>query len=116
MNASPEAVKHEDTAMELLPQFSPSRDFALDMDAADIIAPYMTTERTLYLIPGLFEQPEVLSYVSRHVEGARFTARCKLRLVERVDDYELRFRSDSPWGKGQPAWVAEPVSCVARRE
>lgn len=40
MNASPEAVKHEDTAMELLPQFSPSRDFALDMDAADILAPY----------------------------------------------------------------------------
>jgi hypothetical protein len=76
----------------------------------------MTTERALYLVPGLFEQPAVATYVSRHVEGARFTARCKLRLVEMVDDYELRFRRDSPWGKGQPAWVAEPVSCVATRE
>jgi len=93
---------------------------ALGRDAslhkADILAPYMTTERALYLVPGLFEQPAVAAYVSRHVEGARFTARCKLRLIEMVNDYELRFRGDSPWGKGQPAWVAEPVSCVVARE
>jgi hypothetical protein len=79
----------------------------------DTIAPYMTTERVLYLVAGLFEQPAVSSYVSRHVEGTRFTARCKLRLVERIDDYELRFRNDTPWGKGPPAWIAAPVSCVA---
>jgi kynureninase len=36
MNASPTAVAHT----ELLPQFSTSRDFALDCDAADILAPY----------------------------------------------------------------------------
>ena len=36
MNASAEHVQRE----ELLPQFSPSRDFALDCDAADILAPY----------------------------------------------------------------------------
>jgi kynureninase len=37
MNASPEALpfKHE-----LLPQFSASRDYAQDLDAADILAPY----------------------------------------------------------------------------
>jgi hypothetical protein len=82
---------------------------------ADVIAPYLTTERVLYLIPGLFEEPAVSAFVSRHIAGARFTARCKLRLLERVDDYEIRFRSDTPWGKGQPAWVAEPVSCVTAR-
>jgi hypothetical protein len=81
-------------------------------DAGHVIAPYMTTERALYLIPGLFEQPEVAAFVSRRVEGTRFTARCKLRLVEVVSDYELRFRDDTPWGKGQPAWVAEPLSCT----
>jgi hypothetical protein len=83
---------------------------------ADIIAPYMTTERALYLVPGLFEQPAIATFVSRHVEGARFTARCKLRLVEMVDDYELRFRNNAPWGRGQPAWLAEPVSCVTVRD
>jgi hypothetical protein len=82
---------------------------------ADVLAPYMTTERALYLVPGLFAQPAIATFVSRHVEGARFTARCELRLIEMVVDYEVRFRNDSPWGKGQPAWVAEPVSCVAVR-
>lgn len=81
-------------------------------NAEHVIAPYMTTERALYLVPGLFEQPEVTAFVSRHVEGTRFTATCKLRLVEVVRDYELRFRDDTPWGPGQPAWVAEPVSCT----
>jgi hypothetical protein len=89
---------------------------AMNSSKADVLAPYLTTERALYLVPGLFEQPAVATYVSRHVEGARFTARCKLRLVEMVNDYEIRFRSDSPWGRGQPAWVAEPVSCTAARE
>jgi kynureninase len=36
MNASPSSV----TSDELLPQFTPTRDFALDCDAADILAPY----------------------------------------------------------------------------
>jgi kynureninase len=35
MNASPEVIRGE-----LLPQFSTARDFALDCDAADILAPY----------------------------------------------------------------------------
>jgi kynureninase len=37
MNASPSSV---DAGIELLPQFSTSRDFAQDCDAADILAPY----------------------------------------------------------------------------
>ena len=37
MNASPQ---HLGASHELLPQFSTSRDFALDCDAADILAPY----------------------------------------------------------------------------
>src|SRR5688572_33502749 len=37
MNASPTALAAN---AEVLPQFATSRDFALDMDAADILAPY----------------------------------------------------------------------------
>ncbi len=40
MSASPEVVPNKMRKEELLPQFSTSRDFALDCDAADILAPY----------------------------------------------------------------------------
>jgi kynureninase len=40
MNASAEEMPGNASADELLPQFSTSRDFALDCDAADILAPY----------------------------------------------------------------------------
>jgi kynureninase len=39
MNASPEVLPENMGQDDLLPQFSPSRDFALDLDAADILAP-----------------------------------------------------------------------------
>jgi hypothetical protein len=81
-----------------------------------VIAPYLTTERTLYLVADLFDEPSVSRFVSRHVGGGRFTALCKLRLVEMIRDYELRFRNDTPWGKGEPAWVVEPLSCVTTAE
>jgi hypothetical protein len=81
-----------------------------------VLAPCMTTSRSMYLVAGLFEERNVAQYLSRHYENRRFTAQCKLRLLELVDRYELRFRSETPWGKGQAAWVAEPVSCVARTE
>lgn len=40
MSASPEALASSSPASGLLPNFSTARDFALDMDAADILAPY----------------------------------------------------------------------------
>ena len=40
MNASPEVLPSQAVKEELLPQFDTSRDFAADLDAADILAPY----------------------------------------------------------------------------
>ena len=40
MNASPEVLPGQPAKEELLPQFNSSRDFAVDLDAADILAPY----------------------------------------------------------------------------
>jgi kynureninase len=40
MNASPDSFPQKERAADLLPQFSAARDFALDLDAADILAPY----------------------------------------------------------------------------
>ncbi len=78
------------------------------------LAPYMTTERVMYLIPGLFEQPAFDNYFSIHHGSSRFTMDCKLRLVSFQTTYRVRFRPSDEWGNGQAAWVAAPVSCKAR--
>jgi len=78
----------------------------------EIAVPCMTTARKLYLVAGLFDEPSVSHHVSRHYTNARFTARCKLRLVSLVTDYKLRFANDAPWGREGPIWLAEPLSCT----
>jgi kynureninase len=60
MNASAEEVQRE----ELLPQFSTSRDFALDCDAADILAPY----RRQFELP-LHANGQPLIYLCGHSLG-----------------------------------------------
>jgi hypothetical protein len=79
-----------------------------------LLAPYMTTERVMYLIPGLFEQPAFSNYFSLHHGDGRFTMDCKLRLVSFEANYRVRFRPSDDWGNGAAAWVAAPVSCKAR--
>ena len=60
MNASPRAVGHD-----LLPQFSISREFAQDCDAADILAPY----RKQFEIPRSQATGRELNYLCGHSLG-----------------------------------------------
>lgn len=78
----------------------------------NVAVPCLTTDRTLFLVPGLFENSAIADHLRASRSGARFTARCKLRLVELVPDFELRFGADAPWGREGPAWLAEPLACV----
>ncbi|HEX7672364.1 MAG TPA: hypothetical protein VF395_22375 [Polyangiaceae bacterium] len=79
----------------------------------DLVQPFLTTERALYLVPGLFDAPAVRTHLERQYSGARFTARCQLRLVERVLDFKFRFHVTDPWvTPKEPSWVGEPLSCV----
>jgi kynureninase len=64
MNASPEVLPKKMGQDELLPQFSPSRDFALDLDAADILAPY----RRQFELP-LHASGQPLIYLCGHSLG-----------------------------------------------
>ena len=61
MNASPTVLAAQ---LELLPQFSTSRDFALDCDAADILAPY----RKQFVLP-LHSNGQPLIYLCGHSLG-----------------------------------------------
>jgi len=84
----------------------------------DKLAPYFTTDRQLFLIPGLFEQPALAArYKSEPPAGKprdqlkRFVARCRLRLVEKVEGFQTRWMSDANFGPADSAWVAEPEDC-----
>jgi hypothetical protein len=73
----------------------------------------------MFLLAGLFDEPAVRArYLREPPEGVnrralrRFTAHCKLRLVEPADQgFSVRWTHDGTWSDGSNAWVAVPVSC-----
>ena len=84
----------------------------------DKLAPYFTTDRQMFLIPGLFEQPALSArYKSEPPAGKpreqlkRFVARCRLRLIEKVEGFQTRWATDANFGPADSAWVAEPEDC-----
>jgi hypothetical protein len=86
---------------------------------ADRLAPYYTTERQLYLIPGLFEQSALQKRYASELPGnvprdrqKRFVARCELRLVERVEKFKTRWLRGGDFNDSDGAWVAEPKNCT----
>lgn len=90
------------------------------LERAAVLAPYVTTDRRLFLVPGLFERPELVQYLEslkrkpRKLRDQRFTARCKLRLLERAGDVSVRFGKRQSWGKPTDVWVAQAESCSIR--
>jgi hypothetical protein len=83
-----------------------------------LVAPYLTLDRELYLIAGLFEQPAVRARAERdralttnRDAQPRFTAHCRLELVELVRDVRTRWSPSGPWSPPSEAWVARPSNC-----
>jgi hypothetical protein len=85
----------------------------------DRLAPYYSEERRLFLIPGLFEQPAIAERFRqedptgrRRESLRRFSARCKLRLVQQVEGFKVRWLHDDSWHDSGAAWVAEASDCA----
>ena len=81
------------------------------------LSPYFTTERQLYLIPGLFEQSALQKRYasdssSPRDQQKRFVARCELRLVEKVEKLKTRWLRGGDFNDADNAWVAEPKNCT----
>ncbi len=77
------------------------------------LTPYMTADQILYLLPGLFEVPEVQERAAdKERRTQRFAAHCKLRLIKRLERVGTRWGRRNGWGTAGPAWVGEPLSCV----
>jgi hypothetical protein len=87
-------------------------------DRAQLLAPYMTLDRELFIVAGLFEQPTVRARAQTELAlsrprdaQSRFTAHCALELVEQVDGVRLRWRAQDRFGDPTAAWVARARNC-----
>jgi hypothetical protein len=85
---------------------------------AEQLAGYYTEDRRMFLIPGLFEQPALAARYAQESPNhtsrdslRRFTAQCKLRLLERTEGFQVRWVRGQDWSPGTTAWVAEPIEC-----
>jgi len=84
-----------------------------------LLAPYMTPDRRLLLVPGLFEQPALSERYDRERPTGRpkhrlkrFIASCEVKLLEKVPALKVRFGKRNAWGDAKDAWVAQPLSCT----
>ena len=80
-------------------------------------APYWTTDRMLYVVDGLFEQPEVIRVAAEKMKlperDRRFVAECRVKLVRWLQDGKVRFNTHARWDPHIPNWQVEVVDCDA---
>jgi len=87
--------------------------------AADqLLAPYMTPDRRLLLVPGLFEQPAITArYDQEKPIGRprqrlkRFVATCQMQLLTKVPQAKVRFGKRGNWDQVADTWIAKPTNC-----
>ena len=81
------------------------------------LRPYMTVDRQLYLIPGLFLEPSITQrYNSEPTnkprgELKRFTAKCTIKVVGELAGVKLRWAPDGAWEPAKKFSVATVSNC-----
>ena len=85
---------------------------------ADRLAPYYTVDQQLYVIPALFEQPVLAARYKEEQpknlprdQRPRFAARCQLKVIDRLRDFQTRWVKTGDWGHQDDAPVAIPSDC-----
>lgn len=88
-------------------------------DKGKTLAPYMTPDRRLLLVPGLFELPALSARYDREKPTGRsrqrlkrFLATCQMQLVTKVPKAQVRFGKRSKWDPVQDTWLAKAESCT----
>ena len=96
----------------------PDTDAAKAEPRKKMLAPYMTVDSTLFLIPGLFEDPAVderyrddLPRRLPRAKQERFTAQCKLTLRSEVEGVLVRWSSSGAWQGPHKVWIGEASEC-----
>jgi hypothetical protein len=81
------------------------------------LRPFMTVDRQLYLIPGLFLEPSITQrYNSEPAnkprgELKRFTAKCTIKIIGELADVKLRWAPDGTWEPPKKFSVATVSGC-----
>jgi hypothetical protein len=82
------------------------------------LKPFYTTDRHLYLIPGLFLAPTLQErFKSEPPEGKprdqlkRFTAKCNLKIAGKVGGVKVRWLSTGAWSNSEEVEVATVIDC-----
>jgi hypothetical protein len=92
-------------------------NMAWNGDEKDKLKPYYTTDRHLYLIPGLFTQPALQErYKSEPPDKPRdllkrFTAKCNLKILGKVGGVKVRWLANGTWGNPEEVEAATVVDC-----
>ncbi len=84
---------------------------------ADKLKPYYTTDRHLYLIPGLFLQPALQERLKSEPPDKprdllkRFTAKCNLKIAGKLGGVRVRWLATGTWSNPEEVDVATAIDC-----
>ena len=86
-------------------------------DEAKKLKPFYTTDRHLYLIPGLFLQPALQERYKAEPPDKprdqlkRFTAKCELKILGKVGGVRVRWLATGTWSNPEEVEAATVESC-----
>ena len=86
-------------------------------DEKNTLKPFYTTDRHLYLIPGLFLQPALEARFKAEPPDKprdllkRFTAKCNLKIAGKVGGVRVRWLSTGAWSNPEEIDVATVIDC-----
>jgi hypothetical protein len=86
-------------------------------DEAKKLKPFYTTDRKLYLVPGLFLQPKLQERYNAEPPDKprdqlkRFTAKCELKILGKIGGVRVRWLANSTWSNPEEVEAATVESC-----
>lgn len=97
---------------------SQGRPWAGATEGKKVLAPYMTLDNVLFLIPDLWEEPAIARQLekdpprgARRENLKRFTAKCELKLEEKAENFYVRWLPSAEWSPRPEAWVGSISGC-----
>ncbi len=91
---------------------------ARSVDEGKKLRPFMTIDRHLYLIPGLFLEPSIAQRYNTEPpdkprgDQKRFTAKCKIKVVGELNNVKLRWSPTGNWEPPKKFPVATVSDCA----
>ena len=86
--------------------------------AKPTLAPYMTVDNVLFLIPDLWNEPALAKKLADDPPNIprdrqkRFTANCKLTAAEKASSFYVRWMPTADWQHNGEAWVGRLSDCT----